>query len=130
MRYIITTTKYLARWLEATPVRDYTTDTAARFIFENIISRFGYPKSLTSDQGTHFINEIVESLLKNFMIQHHKSSPYHPQGNETVKAFKKILEKGLTKFISGNRDDWDERVLTTLWAYKTTVKRLHKQTPF
>lgn len=41
------------------------------------------------------------------MIQHHKSSIYHPQENGTVEAFKKILVKGITKICSANRDDWD-----------------------
>jgi len=64
------------------------------------------------------------------MVQHHKSSPYHPEANSAVEAFNKILEKGLTKIVSANIDDWDERIPMTLWAYRTIVKRLHKQTPF
>lgn len=73
-RYIITATKYLTRWVEDAPIRDYTSDTATRFIFENMISRFGCPRSFTSNQGTDFINKTIEALLKNFMIQHNKSS--------------------------------------------------------
>lgn len=72
--YIITTTDYLTRWAEAVVVRDCTT---TRFIFEYIINRFGCPRSLTSYQGMHFINEMIKSLLDTFMIQHHKSSLYH-----------------------------------------------------
>ena len=41
--YIITTIDYLMRWAEAVALRDYTAETAARFIFENIINRFGCP---------------------------------------------------------------------------------------
>jgi hypothetical protein len=61
-RYIITATDYLTRWAEATIVQDCSTDTAARFIFENIITRFGCPRSLTSDQGAHFISSTIQSL--------------------------------------------------------------------
>lgn len=129
-RYITTTTEYLTQWEEVMPIKDYIVDTAARFIFESIISRFGCLKSLTGNQGAHFINEIVASLLKKFLIQHHKSILYHPQANGTVEAFNKILEKGLTKIVSANRDDWDERVPAKLWAYRTTVKQTHKQTLF
>ena len=112
--YIIRETEYLMRWTEPTLVKYYTTDTIARFIFE--ISRFGCPRSLTSDQQTHFIKNTVSSLLQNFLIQHHKRSPYHPQENGTVEKFNKILEKVLTKVCLGNQYDWDEREPSMIWG--------------
>jgi phosphatidylglycerophosphatase A len=70
------------------------------------------------------------TLTRYFFIQHHKSSPYHPQANGTMEAFNKILEMGMTKVCCEKWDDWDERVLVLLWAYRTTTNRLKKYTPF
>jgi transposase InsO family protein len=97
-RYIITKIDYLTCWAEASVVQDCLTDIAARFIFENIITQFGCPRSLTSDQGAHFISSTIENLTTEFLIQHHKSSPYHLPANGRVEAFNKILERRLTKF--------------------------------
>jgi transposase InsO family protein len=105
-------------------------DIASRFIFENIITQFGCPRSLTSDQGAHFISSIIAKLTIEFLILHHKFIPYHPQANATIEAFNKILERGLTKVCWVKREDWDDRVPVVLWAYKTTTKKLHKFTPF
>jgi transposase InsO family protein len=111
-------------------VQDCSTDTADRLIFENIISLFGCPRILTSDQGAHFISSTIEKLTSKFMTEHHKSSPYHPQANGTIEAFNKIREKGLTKVCCANQEDWDDRVPEVLWAYKTTKKKLHRYTLF
>jgi transposase InsO family protein len=67
-----------------------------------------------SDQGTHFINKIVEALTEEFLVHHQKRTPYHPQVNGIVEAFKNILETTLTKLCSVNKDEWDLRVPAVL----------------
>lgn len=129
-RYIITTTDYLTKWSEATPTQDCSTKTVARFIFKNIISRFGCPRRLTTDQSQHLMRNTIQALMQDFMVQHHTSSPYHLQANGTVKAFMKILEWGLTKVYVVNHYDWDERIPAVLWEYWMMTKKLTKHTPF
>ena len=101
-----------------------------KFIYENIITRFGFPLNLISGQGTRFINQTIETLLKEFVIDHHKTSTYHPQANGAVESFNKTLTKGLTKICNMEKDDWDDKVPAVLWAYWTTYKRETNQTPF
>jgi hypothetical protein len=67
-RYIITTTDCLMCWAKAVVFQDCSTNTGARFIFENIITRFGCPRSLTNDQGAHFISITIEKLTIEFLI--------------------------------------------------------------
>jgi transposase InsO family protein len=104
----------LTRWVEARAVWDYSATTTTQFIFEDIITRFGFPNILMSDQGIHFINNIIEALTHQFEVHHQKSTPYHPQVNGIVEAFNNILEMMLTNICNVNKDDWDLRVTIVL----------------
>jgi hypothetical protein len=101
-RYMIMTTGYLKRWDKEEANQYCSIDTSARFIFENVITHFGCPRILTSDQGSHFISSTIVMLATEFLIQHHKRSPYYPQANGIVEAFNKIQERRLTKLCCIN----------------------------
>jgi hypothetical protein len=129
-RYNITTIEYLKTWVKAAPEKDCNTKTTTHFLFEQVITRFGCPRVLMSDQGTHFIKNTINTMTEEFEVHHHKSTPYHPQSNGTVKAFKKIIENELTNICNVNKDDWDLKIPIVLWSYKTTSKNSTGHMPF
>ena len=77
-QYIIIAVEYLTKWAEAKAIKVANAKQTAIFLHENIISRFGCPKILVSDKGSHFLNEAIEELTKLFQINHRKTTPYHP----------------------------------------------------
>ena len=129
-RYIITVVEYVTKWAEAEPVNPCSSEIAAKFIYENIITRFGCPLTLISDQGTHFINRTIKTLTDQFQIDHRRITTYHPQLNGAIEAFNKTLTSGLTKICNTNKDDWDKKIPAVLWAYRIAYKHSTDQTPF
>ena len=62
--YIITMKEYLTKWVKVAPIRDCTSTTTTRFLFDHVVTQFGSPKNLISDQSTHFVNQLIDKLSK------------------------------------------------------------------
>ncbi len=100
------------------------------FLYENVISRFGCPKILISDRGSHFLNDAIVSLTKLFNINHRKTTPYHPQTNGLTERVNQTLVRILRKIVIDSKRDWDRKLTAALWAYRTTYKVSTRTTPF
>ena len=129
-RYILVATDYATKWADAAATKTDDAATMAKFLYENIISRYGCPKELVSDRGTHFLNKTIAELTTRFLIKHRKTSPYHPRANGQTKKTNGILCGILTKTIAGSLTDWDDKLWAALWAYRTAYKVTTQFTPF
>ena len=79
--WILVATEYFTKWVEAIPSKRATEAVVANFIQKHIITRFGIPKRLISDNGTSFMNKNMKNLTEAYYIKHGRSTPYYPQGN-------------------------------------------------
>ena len=129
-KYILVATDYCTKWVEARALRNNKASSVAKFLYEMIITRYGCPMELVSDQGTHFLNSTIEELVKKHMIIHKKSTVYYPQANGQAESTNKVLQNILKKTVEANRTDWDLKLSSALWAYRTAYKTVTGQTPF
>ncbi|KAL0328007.1 UNVERIFIED_CONTAM: hypothetical protein Scaly_2233300 [Sesamum calycinum] len=70
---------YVSKWVEAKATRTDDAKTVVEFVKANIFSRFGMPRAIISDRGTHFCNKVVDALLKKYNVTHRVSTAYHPK---------------------------------------------------
>ena len=129
-KYILLATDYLTKWVEARATVKDDAATTARFLYENILTRFGPPLELVSDRGTHFINETIEQLNDRYLIKHRKTTPYHPQANGLTERANGTIGRILTKIIAAHRSDWDDKLLAAVFAYNSAYKNSTGQTPY
>jgi hypothetical protein len=61
--YILVAVDYVSKWVEAVACKKNDHRTVVKFLKENVLSRFGTPRAIISDQGTHFCNKPFESLM-------------------------------------------------------------------
>eukprot|EP00253_Pinus_taeda_P013202 PITA_13202 len=89
--YIILVVNYFTKWAEAMPTFSADSKTAAIFIFNHIIARFGVPQVIITDHGSHFRNIMMTELTDQLSLRHDSSTPYYPQANGLVEAVNKVL---------------------------------------
>jgi hypothetical protein len=128
-RYIMVAIDYFTKWVEAASYSTITAAVTERFIRNHIITRYGVPHELITDNGKNFVARRIEEYLQQYKIQHHRSSPYRPQMNGAVESANKNLVKILKKTIDSGRD-WHEKLAYALWAYRTSIRTSTGVTPY
>ena len=128
--YILVAVDYVSKWVEAMATARNDVKTVVKFIKKNIFSRFGVPRILISDGGSHFCNTQLQKVLGQYHVNHRVASPYHPQTNGQVEVSNRELKKILEKIVASTRKDWSSKLEDALWAYRTAYKTPIGLSPF
>ena len=112
--YILVGVDYVSKWVEAVPCRAPDQRVVLKFLKENIFSRFGVPKAIISDGGSHFCNKTFENLLAKYGVKNKVATHYHPHTSGEVELTNREIKTILMKVVNSNRKDWSLRQLDSL----------------
>ena len=119
-KYILVLGDYFTKWTECFPMINMESETVAKIIINEVISRFGIPNTIHSDQGRQFESNLFHELCKLLQIQKTRTTPYHPQSDGMVERFNKTLAYMLSTLVSDNQRDWDELIPYVMMAYRSS----------
>ncbi|RDX72095.1 Pro-Pol polyprotein, partial [Mucuna pruriens] len=103
--YILLAVDYVSRWVEAIATKTNDAKVVVGFFKSNIFCRFGVPKALISDQGSHFCNRAMAFLLQKYGVAHRIAIAYHPQTNGQAEVFNREIKQTLQKMTNPNKKD-------------------------
>lgn len=86
------------------------------FLLNNIVTRFGFPERIVSDNAMCFRSTEYKDFRKGLGIQISNSSPYHPQGNGQAESTNKSLIKILERILEKNKKAWNSKLPLAVWA--------------
>ena len=103
---------------------------AKKFVWNNIVTRFGIPPTLISNNGLQFESKVFRRYCFELGIRNRYSTSAYPQGNEQVEAINKVIVNGLKKRLDVAKGKWVDELPHVLWTYRTTPRRSTGETPF
>ncbi|XP_075475681.1 uncharacterized protein LOC142509402 [Primulina tabacum] len=121
-KFILVAVEYVSKWVEAEACATNDAQVVLKFLKKHIFNRFGAPRAIISDGGTHFCNKIFDKLLGKYGVTHKVSTSYHPQTSGQVEVSNREIKRILEKTVNVNRKDWSIRLDDALWAYRTAFK--------
>ena len=123
-------TDYFTKWVEAEPLARITDSESRKFVWKNIITHFGIPRCLISDNSTQFDSGPFKKFCSEFGIRNYFSSPAYPLGNGQAESFNKTILNGIKKRLEKSKGQWVEELPNLRWTFKTTPRNSTGETPF
>ncbi|PIO69141.1 integrase core domain protein [Teladorsagia circumcincta] len=94
--YFLVVVDAFSRWPENFNTNSTTTD-ATIALLQKTFARYGFPRTLVSDNGTHFASDEFRRFCTNHGIHHIFFPPYHPQSNGQTERFADTFKRALSK---------------------------------
>ncbi|GJU26209.1 reverse transcriptase domain-containing protein [Tanacetum coccineum] len=128
-KYILVAVDYLSKWVEAKALPTNDARVVCKFL-KSLFARFGAPRAIISDRGTHFCNDQFTKVMLKYGVTHRLSTAYHPQTSGQVEVSNRGLKRILERTVGENRASWSDKLDDALWAFRTAYKTPIGCTPY
>ncbi|GJY83183.1 reverse transcriptase domain-containing protein [Tanacetum coccineum] len=130
VKFLIVAVDYFTKWIEAKPVTTITGNQVKKFVWDNIVCRFGLPGEIVSNNGKQFRDNPFKDWCEKLCIRQCFAYVKHPQTNGLVERENRSLGEGIKARLDGRSKEWIEELSHVLWSHRTMIKSSNKETPF
>nr|GFA63058.1 reverse transcriptase domain-containing protein [Tanacetum cinerariifolium] len=116
---------YFTKWIEAKAVATITGRQVKKFVWDNIMCRFGLLGEIVSDNGKQFSNNPFKYWCDKLNITQRFAPVKHPQFNGHGERAAKSLGEGIKARLDEGNKNWVKELPHVLWAHRTMIKSSH-----
>ena len=129
-KYCLVIIDAFSKWVEIIPTKHPDAITVAKALCKRIIPTFGIPQIIRSDNGSHFVNDVVKkmSTCLKMDLKHHCS--YHPQSAGLVERNNGTIKSKLRKCVEETGRPWVECLDLVTLSMHITPTANNSLTPF
>ena len=129
-QFMLVAVDYFTKWVEVEALANIWDVDVKKFVWKNLVSWFGVPDSLMSDNGLQFDGKVFRTFYSDLGIKNKYSTLAYPQSNGQAEVVNKTILNGLKRRLDGAKGRWAKELPNVLWAYRTTLRRSTRETPF
>ena len=109
---------HCTQWVELIAFPSKSSDGVAWSFLKQVLSRFGAPEEVLTNQGTEFLGEF-QTLLANQQITHRRASRDHLQADGLAERMVQTLKKGLRRCLLMEAGEKSGTICSLMWQWGT-----------
>ncbi|GKD35409.1 reverse transcriptase domain-containing protein [Tanacetum coccineum] len=130
VKFLIVVMDYFTKWIEPKAVVTIIGSQVKKFVWDNIVRRFGLPGEIVSNNGKQFNDNPFKDWCEKLNITQRFTSVKHPQSNGLVERANRSLDEGIKARLGEGNKNWIEEIPYVLWAHRMMIKSSHGDSPF
>lgn len=129
--YVMVCVESYSRWIEAIPIKSKHARHTAQAFLQSVIARWGAPAEVVTDQGAEFEGEF-DQLMQQCLIDHRRTSGYHPQANGAAERVVQTIKRSLQKLVEEHGDPtaWERLMAWAVLAYRAAPQEASRLSPY
>jgi hypothetical protein len=121
-KYVVIMIEHFTKWVELVPIPEKSSFYTAAAL-KGVLTRFGAPAEVLTDQGEEFQGEFA-ALLQKLLIDHRTTSWDHPQSDKLAKRMVQVVKEALRKYcLTFNKQHWCRFFCWIAMGYRMSRQR-------
>jgi transposase InsO family protein len=129
-KFAVVAVEYFTRWIETKPLASITSNSVKKFFWQNIVCKFGVPRTLAVDNGKQFDSDKFKEFYTSIGTKLAFALVYHPESNGAVERANRVVFSAISKTLFNlHKGKWVEELPKVVWSHNTTSSRTTGFTP-